>query len=75
MERKLLDFLKNEAISLREMEPLSNHTSFRIGGPARWFAMPETGEQLTALLSFVVPEIQIYEYQLVLPVYYLLHLT
>ena len=52
MERKLLDFVKKEDISLRENEPLCNHTSFRIGGPARWFALPETGEQLAALLAF-----------------------
>ena len=27
-------------------EPLSNHTSFRIGGPAEWFAQPGTLEEL-----------------------------
>ena len=31
-------------------EPLVNHTSFRIGGPAEWYAEPETLEELQALL-------------------------
>lgn len=56
MERKLLDFVNKEGISLLRKEPLSNHTSFRIGGPARWFAMPETAEQLAALLDFVAAQ-------------------
>ena len=50
--QKLLDFAKNEDIPLRENEPLSNHTSFRIGGPARLFAMPRQELQLIALLAF-----------------------
>ena len=37
--QKLLDFSKNEGIVLLENEPLSKHTSFRIGGPARLFAL------------------------------------
>lgn len=32
-------------------EPMSNHTSFRIGGPARRMAFPENVEQLAALLD------------------------
>ncbi|MBR5284943.1 MAG: UDP-N-acetylmuramate dehydrogenase [Clostridia bacterium] len=35
----------------KENEPLSAHTSFRIGGPARWLAEPENAEQLICLLS------------------------
>ena len=50
--QKLLDFSKNEGIVLLENEPLSKHTSFRIGGPARLFALPETVSQLTALVAF-----------------------
>ena len=50
--QKLLDFAKNEGIVLLENEPLSKHTSFRIGGPARLFALPETVSQLTALVAF-----------------------
>ena len=32
-------------------EPMSRHTSFRIGGPARRMALPESPEQLVLLLS------------------------
>jgi UDP-N-acetylmuramate dehydrogenase len=35
---------------VRPREPLANHTSFRIGGPAEWFAEPSTLDELTALL-------------------------
>ena len=52
--QKLLDFAKNEGIVLLENEPLSKHTSFRIGGPARLFALPETIPQLTALVAFAL---------------------
>lgn len=33
-------------------EPMSRHTSFRVGGPARRMAFPKSGEQLVLLLSF-----------------------
>lgn len=33
-------------------EPMDRHTSFRIGGPADYFAAPQTREQITELLSF-----------------------
>jgi len=35
---------------IRAREPLANHTSFRIGGPADWFAEPSTVEELLAVL-------------------------
>lgn len=35
-----------------EGEPLARHTSFRTGGPARYFASPDSEEQLLALLRF-----------------------
>lgn len=35
---------------IRRDEPLANHTSFRIGGPAEWFAEPSTLDELIALL-------------------------
>ncbi|MDO5479857.1 MAG: UDP-N-acetylmuramate dehydrogenase [Clostridia bacterium] len=34
-----------------ENEPMKKHTTFRIGGPARFFAEPATKEELKALLS------------------------
>ena len=35
---------------VRANEPLANHTSFRIGGPAEWFAEPSTLEELVDAL-------------------------
>jgi len=35
---------------VRAHEPLANHTSFRIGGPAEWFAEPATLEELVEVL-------------------------
>lgn len=35
---------------VRRNELLSNHTSFRIGGPAEWFAEPSTQDELIRLL-------------------------
>lgn len=35
---------------IRQDELLANHTSFRIGGPAEWFAQPSTLEELVELL-------------------------
>ena len=35
-------------------EPMSRHTSFRIGGPARRMAFPERGEQLVLLLDHAI---------------------
>ena len=35
---------------VRRNEPLANHTSFRIGGPAEWYAEPSTMDELLALL-------------------------
>src|SRR3972149_3009354 len=35
----------------RENEPLAMHTWFQIGGPARYYAEPETPEQLIDLIS------------------------
>ena len=44
---------------IRPRELLANHTSFRIGGPAEWFAEPSTMEELISILqqasSFGVP--------------------
>lgn len=38
-------------IPLLEREPMKNHTTFRIGGPARFFAAPQTAEQFYLLLK------------------------
>ncbi len=49
---KLKAFAREEGIPLREQEPLKEHTTFRIGGPARLFAMPQSVLQLAGLLAF-----------------------
>lgn len=36
-------------VPLLSQEPMKNHTTFRIGGPARWFAAPQTEAQFRAL--------------------------
>ncbi len=36
-----------------QREPMSLHTTFRIGGPADWFVTVETEEQLRALLPLL----------------------
>lgn len=41
---------REAGIELRENEPLAAHTSFRIGGPARWMAFPKTVEEVRTLL-------------------------
>ena len=46
----LIQDLQRRGITAREREPLSRHTTFKIGGPAAVFCEPETGEQLSAAL-------------------------
>lgn len=46
----LIQDLQRQGISTREREPLSRHTTFKIGGPAAVFCEPETEEQLAAAL-------------------------
>lgn len=38
-------------VPLLEQELMKNHTTFRVGGPACWFAAPKTARQLWLLLS------------------------
>lgn len=37
------------AQQIHEQEPMKNHTTLRIGGPADWFVTPENGEQVAGL--------------------------
>lgn len=39
------------AASVREQEPMSAHTTFRTGGPARYFVTPEGEKELAAVLA------------------------
>lgn len=48
-QRKIADFLPN--IELKMNEPLSKHTSFRIGGGAEVMAFPKDAESLSCLLK------------------------
>ncbi len=54
LDQKLIDFCRQEDIALEEQVPLCDHTTFRIGGPARLFARPRDVRQLLGLLSFVL---------------------
>ncbi len=45
-------FCEREKINYRINEPLSEHTSFRIGGPAALFSEPDTPEKAALLLGF-----------------------
>lgn len=38
---------------VRAQEPLSKHTTFRIGGPAKWYAEPETAEDLVRAVRYL----------------------
>jgi len=43
--------LKHVPVDFLAEEPLSRHTSFRVGGPAELFAKPQTTEELTKILE------------------------
>ncbi|MFM2123236.1 MAG: UDP-N-acetylmuramate dehydrogenase, partial [Cyanobacteriota bacterium] len=43
-------------LSLRRAIPLADYTTWKVGGPAQWFAEPETVEQLLQLLAWAVAE-------------------
>jgi len=43
--------LGDAGVPLRAGEPMSRHTSFRIGGPAEYFACPKDREELERLLA------------------------
>lgn len=49
LDRWAADYLPD--LRMERDEPMSRHTSFRIGGPARRMAFPERGEQLVLLLD------------------------
>ena len=49
-DKKMADYLPDLKITAEE--PMSRHTSFRIGGPARRMAFPASGAQMVLLMSF-----------------------
>ena len=50
LDKQIADYLPD--LRVEGDEPMSRHTSFRIGGPARRMAFPERGEQLVLLMGF-----------------------
>ena len=48
-QREITDYLPD--IDIKMYEPLSKHTSFRIGGPAEAMAFPKTGAELSRVLK------------------------
>jgi len=44
--------LLSEDARLRQNEPMSRHTSMRVGGPAEWFVEPHTERDLAKLLHY-----------------------
>ena len=50
LDKTIADYLPDLKVAAEE--PMSRHTSFRIGGPARRMAFPERGEQLVLLHSY-----------------------
>ncbi len=50
------DRLRSQRLRVLSDEPMSRHTTFRIGGPARRMAFPETESELAALLDLAVRE-------------------
>lgn len=49
-EGQMREILSSPRSGLRLEEPMSRHTTFRIGGPARWFAVPGSEEELAGLI-------------------------
>lgn len=49
--KELCAFCEKEGINFKLGEPMSAHTSFKIGGPASVFILPQTEEQLSALIK------------------------
>ena len=50
LDKQIADYLPD--LRVERDEPMSRHTSFRIGGPARRMACPASGEQLVLLTGF-----------------------
>ena len=50
IEEYLIDVAGKEHVLFHE--PMSRHTTFRIGGAARYFVMPDTVEQLQQIVAF-----------------------
>ncbi len=54
LHEELCKIIGNENV-LRD-EPMKNHTTFRVGGPADWFVMPEEEEQVREIIKILHAE-------------------
>src|SRR3989344_984345 len=52
MCNSFLGFMRIPGLVVKEQEPLANHTVFRIGGPARFYAEVASPDQWIAALAF-----------------------
>ena len=48
--QRLCELFRDKKIAFKKNEPMKNHTSFKIGGPAAVFCEPDTAEQLRFVL-------------------------
>ena len=48
----IISDLKNICSDVRLKEPMSNHTSFKIGGPADILCIPENTDEVTKLIKY-----------------------
>ena len=53
MSRQLYDILRDIVgeMRIRQDDPMKNHTTFRVGGPARYFVSPANASELAAVLD------------------------
>ena len=49
--KELIGYLKENKISFVENEPMSSHTTFKIGGNARLMVMPENEDEISAVVK------------------------
>lgn len=56
----IIDFLKQEKIEYLENEPMSNHTTFKIGGAARLMVMPKSEDEISKVIKKCKSENQRY---------------
>lgn len=52
--KKLLSILKEEQV--KKDEPMKNHTTFRVGGPAAYFVTPQTVEEVSKVIEACTQE-------------------
>ncbi len=56
MNERLIGRIRETGTAVQENVPLSSYTSFRIGGPARWFAEPGSVSEAAAVIRILYEE-------------------